>query len=264
MQVLLRIVAVVEFLAKHSFTFRRSKEKLYQKGNGNVLGLIEMLEEFDPIIKEHVRRITSYELHVHYLGHKIQHELIFMLGGLLKVNDTRGKGLFDITLEKLKRIDLDVNNMHGQGYDNGANMTELHQGVQMRFLKENPRAFYNPCGCHSFNLTLCDMANNYVKGKNFFGQIQPLLEVGEKDKDAAIANEANSIAEKELGEFDFLVSIVIWYEVLNEVNIVSKKLQSKDMNIEIAIKEINILLEYFENYRETDFAKDIDEAKEIA
>ncbi|XP_071695158.1 uncharacterized protein [Rutidosis leptorrhynchoides] len=93
---------------------------------------------------------------------------------------------------------------------------------------------------------------------------EALLEVGEKDKDAAIASEANSIAEKELGEFDFLVSVVIWYQVLNEVNIVSKKLQSKDMNIEIAIKEINRLLEYFKGYRENGFTKAIDEVKEIA
>ncbi|XP_071708867.1 uncharacterized protein [Rutidosis leptorrhynchoides] len=206
--------------------------------------------------------------------------------------------------------------MRGQGYDNGANMKGIHNGVQTRFLNENPRAFYTPCGCHSLNLTLCDMANGCVKGKNFFGQIQriytifhnsinrweilkdnvkdvtlkplsqthwksrveclkaiktqlvdireALLEVGEKDNDAAIASEANLIAEKELGEFDFLVSIVIWYQVLNKVNIVSKKLQSKDMHIEISIKEINSLIEFFKDYRETDFSQAIDEAKEIA
>ncbi|XP_071689200.1 uncharacterized protein [Rutidosis leptorrhynchoides] len=60
------------------------------------------------------------------------------------------------------------------------------------------------------------------------------------------------------------VSNVIWYQVLNEVNIVSKKLQSKDMHLEIAIKEINRLVEYFKDYRETSFSKVIDEAKEIA
>ena len=38
---------------------------------------------------------------------------------------------------------------------------------------------------------------------------EALLEVGEKDSDAGIASEANSLAEKELCDFEFLVSIVI-------------------------------------------------------
>ncbi|XP_021991189.1 putative uncharacterized protein DDB_G0274435 [Helianthus annuus] len=80
-QVLLRIVALVKFLAKHNLAFRGKKEKLYEKCNGseNFLGIIEMLEEFDPVIKEHVRRITSGNHHVHYLGHNIQNEIILVL-----------------------------------------------------------------------------------------------------------------------------------------------------------------------------------------
>ncbi|GKF87858.1 zinc finger MYM-type protein 1-like protein, partial [Tanacetum coccineum] len=67
MKVLLRIISIVKFLAKHNLAFLSSNETLYKNSNGNFLGLIEMLEEFDPIIKEHVRRITSDEVHVHYL-----------------------------------------------------------------------------------------------------------------------------------------------------------------------------------------------------
>ncbi|KAD4584607.1 hypothetical protein E3N88_22208 [Mikania micrantha] len=222
----------------------------------------------------------------------------------------------DYYIEELKSFGLEIDDMRGQGYDNGANMKGKHQGVQKRFLDLNPRAFYTPCGCHSLNLTLCDMANACVKGKSFFGVIQriytifgnsinrwqilksnvkgwslkalsqtrwesrvesvkaiklqmcdvreALLEVGEKDNDDAIASEANSLAEKELSDFEFVVSIVMWYEVLNQVNIVSKKLQSKDMHLDIAIKEINRLIQYFKDYRETGYSKSIDEAKEIA
>ena len=38
---------------------------------------------------------------------------------------------------------------------------------------------------------------------------EALLQVGEKDNDAAIASEATSLAEKELGDFQFFVSTVI-------------------------------------------------------
>ncbi|XP_076892293.1 uncharacterized protein LOC143543987 [Bidens hawaiensis] len=78
-EVIFRILSLVKFPAKNGIAFRGSYEKLYQKSNGNFLGLIEMLEEFDPIIKEHVRRIMNDELNVHYLGHNIQHELIGLL-----------------------------------------------------------------------------------------------------------------------------------------------------------------------------------------
>ncbi|PWA91074.1 zinc finger MYM-type protein 1 [Artemisia annua] len=93
---------------------------------------------------------------------------------------------------------------------------------------------------------------------------EALLEVGEKDNDDATASAANSLAEKELGDLEFVVSIVIWYQLLREVNIVSKKLQLKDMHLDIAIKEIHRLIQYFKDYREIGYSKAIEEAKEIA
>jgi len=71
-KVLFRIVAIVKFLAKHSLAFRGHNRKLYDDSNGNFLGLIEMLAEFDPVIQEHIKRITNDDIHKHYLGHGIQ------------------------------------------------------------------------------------------------------------------------------------------------------------------------------------------------
>ncbi len=223
-KVLFRIVCIVKFLAKHSLAFRGTNSKLYEDSNGNFLGLIEMLAEFDPVIQEHVRRITSEETLLHYLDPKIQNELIHLLAsaikseiirkikrakyfsvildctpdashqeqmsliiryvdsssdnisieesfiGFIDVNDTTGQGLFEVLENELKSLDLDIDDVRGQGYDNGSNMKGKHQGVQRRLLDVNPRAFYSACGCHSLNLTLCDMAKSCAK--DFFGIIQ--------------------------------------------------------------------------------------------
>jgi hypothetical protein len=84
------------------------------------------------------------------------------------VNDTDGQGLFDVLRDELIKLDLDIFEVRGQGYDNGLNMKGKHQDVQKKFLYINPRAFYTHCGCHSLNLTLCDMANFCGKAKDFF------------------------------------------------------------------------------------------------
>ena len=69
-------------------------------------------------------------------------------------------------------LGLDINDVRGQGYDNGSNMKGTHHGVQRKLFDVNPRAFYSACGCHSLNLTLCDMAKTCGRAKDFFGIIQ--------------------------------------------------------------------------------------------
>ncbi|XP_065653026.1 uncharacterized protein LOC136080337 [Hydra vulgaris] len=78
-EVLKRIFNVIKYLAEHNIAFRGSNSKIYERNNGNFLGLIEMLATFDPVFQEHVRRIQSSEIHDHYLGANIQNELIQLL-----------------------------------------------------------------------------------------------------------------------------------------------------------------------------------------
>ncbi|XP_019197750.1 PREDICTED: uncharacterized protein LOC109191596, partial [Ipomoea nil] len=220
----------------------------------------------------------------------------------LVVNDTTGQGLFEVLQNVLISLDLDIDNVRGQGYDNRSNMRGRHQGVQKRQLDINHRAFYTPCDSHSLNLTLCDVANSCGKARDFFGVVQriytifanstkrwhilksnvtnltlkplsstrwesrvesvkairyqvsdireALLQVADTDSDSKIQSEARSLATNELGNFEFLLAIIIWFEILYAVNVVSKQLQTKDMLLD--------------NYRENGFSTAMDIAKEIA
>ena len=72
------------------------------------------------------------------------------------------------------------------------------------------------------------------------------------------------MANNELGEYEFILAIVIWYEVLYAVNLVSKHLQAKDMLIDVAIEKVQGLISFFKGYRETGFLEALEIAKGIA
>ncbi|XP_052624958.1 uncharacterized protein LOC111902786 [Lactuca sativa] len=234
----------------------------------------------------------------------------------LIVEDTSGLGLFNVLQDALKSLDLDINYVRGQGYDNGANMKGKHKGVKKQLLDINNRAFYMPCGCHSLNLVLCDMANSCQKAKTFFGTCQTLYNVFSNSTkrwsvllefvddltlkslsatrweshiecvkaiktqfyqirkafkklsiisdNGQVCRDADSLVNGEFSSFEFILSLVIWYDILYKINLVSKKFQSKEMLLDVAVKNLEGLINYFEEYRESGFDFAISEAKEIA
>ncbi|XP_057770617.1 uncharacterized protein LOC130990394 [Salvia miltiorrhiza] len=58
--------------------------------------------------------------------------------------------------------------------------------------------------------------------------------------------------------------MTIWHNILNKTNLISKKLQSKDMQIDVAIVILKGLISYFEKYREDGFQSALTLAKELA
>ena len=73
------LVAIVQFPAERILPFRASVERIREPSNGNFLSLIELLGKFDPIMGEHLQRVTNAEIHNHYLGKRIQFFFISIL-----------------------------------------------------------------------------------------------------------------------------------------------------------------------------------------
>jgi hypothetical protein len=61
------------------------------------------------------------------------------------VDDTSGLGLFNVLLGVIESYGLNINDVRGQGYDNGSNMKGKKQGVQSRLLEISTSALYMPC-----------------------------------------------------------------------------------------------------------------------
>ena len=56
-------------------SFRGCKEKLFQDSNCKFLGVVEMMNEFDLVMQDRIRRIENQQIHHCYLGKNIQNEL---------------------------------------------------------------------------------------------------------------------------------------------------------------------------------------------
>jgi hypothetical protein len=69
---------------------------------------------------------------------------------------------------------------------------------------------------------------------------------------------------KAFDSFEFILGMVIWYDVLFAVNTVSKKLQSSSMCIDTALQQIEDMRNYFDNYRNKGFDSSMITTKNIA
>lgn len=60
-EVLTRLIAIVSLLAERNLSFRGHSERLFEAGNGNFLRQVELMAQFDPVMREHLRRIQAKE-----------------------------------------------------------------------------------------------------------------------------------------------------------------------------------------------------------
>ena len=102
--ILERLICIVQFLAERNMALRGSAnhEYLGDPQNGNFLGQIELMAKYDPLMAQHIAKIKNKEIADHYLGKRIQNEIIQLLS-----KNIIGKLIERIKLSKYYSIILD-------------------------------------------------------------------------------------------------------------------------------------------------------------
>uniref|UniRef100_A0A8C3HBI5 TTF-type domain-containing protein n=1 Tax=Chrysemys picta bellii TaxID=8478 RepID=A0A8C3HBI5_CHRPI len=215
----------------------------------------------------------------------------------IPVNETTGKALTDVILQRLEHYGIPLENMRGQGYDNGSNMRGRHAGVQQRILNLNNRAFFIPCHAHSLNLVVSDAAKSSKDAVSYFTTVQaiynffsasthrwavlkkhleqkltlkPLSQtrwesrIEDLSYDPSFRHEAETLAQKMM-QFQFSCCTVIWHNILNQINLTSKVMQNRTIDISEAKMILNKTLEYLKKYHSDEgFEETVKEATTIA
>lgn len=90
----------------------------------------------------------------------------------IATKEKTGSGLAEDIVNKLEKDGLDIKNVRGQGYDNGANMAGIYNGVQAKICQRNDQATYIPCAAHNLNLVCKNAASVNTNMITFFGIVQ--------------------------------------------------------------------------------------------
>lgn len=79
--VLTRCVATIAFLCERGLPLRGSNEIIGSSNNGNYLGILELISQFDPFLSQHIRQHANRGRgHASYLSKTICEELVTLMG----------------------------------------------------------------------------------------------------------------------------------------------------------------------------------------
>jgi len=94
--------------------------------------------------------------------------------GVVCATQTTGEALTDMLLTVIRRAGLRVEDIVGQGYDGGSNMSGANKGVQARVRELNPRALFIQCYAHCLNRALVNAVSSreHAAARNFFGIVE--------------------------------------------------------------------------------------------
>ncbi|KAE9525825.1 hypothetical protein AGLY_014051 [Aphis glycines] len=103
---------------------------------------------------------------------KIKERLI----ALETADDSSAKGIFDVFQKIMEQYNINWKEyLYAQSYDGATSMQGQYKGLKTLIQKENDKAIYVWCFAHRLNLVIIDTADCSTNTKNFFGDLQALV-----------------------------------------------------------------------------------------
>nr|XP_028962701.1 uncharacterized protein LOC114826492 [Malus domestica] len=112
----------------------------------------------------------------------------------LNVNNTSGQGLFEELQNLLKAFDLDIDDVRGQGYDNGSNMKGRHQDSERKYKMNDSQIIVGhtmgkPCLLAAINEVSKDLQSKDICINVAIEQVQGLIAYFEKYRETGFAED---------------------------------------------------------------------------
>jgi hypothetical protein len=107
--VLKRVLSVIRFLASRRLAFRGSNEQFFNSHNGNFLGTLKLLAEYDDFLKVHIAQHGNKNRgHISYVSNTICDEFIEILGEHIRksiVQEIKDAKYFSIIVDSTSDIE---------------------------------------------------------------------------------------------------------------------------------------------------------------
>nr|XP_047144762.1 zinc finger MYM-type protein 1-like [Hydra vulgaris] len=283
--VMKRIMSIIKLLASQCLAFRGSTEHLFQPNNGNFLKLVELLSEFDPVMEKHISDSTREGLAKLILTHleKLGFELKWLRGqGYDNGANMKGvrKGVQNRILEKYPRafyVPCACHSLNLVVNDAASSTTEttfffsIVQELYTLFSGSTKR--WEVLKKYVSQLTLKPLSA--TRWASRIDALKPLrfqlceiydaliLIIEDVNRDAETKVKARGLA-KNIKNYKFICGVILWHDILFEINSVSKLLQSVTINISDCVRMLSETIKKVKSYRQSGYIQMKIAAKEIA
>lgn len=191
-EVLKRVVAVFKFTSERGLAFRGDDQQFGSPQNGNYLGCLELISQFDPFLRKHIvqfsiagkgtpsclsstvcEELIDPIFIVRYVSEEGSTEECFLK--FLPISSHTGESLFNSVISVLTEMNINIENCCGQCFENGTNMSGVYKGVQSHIRQVNPLAEWVPCVAHTLSLVGVNAVNCCLETDVFFTFVQSLF-----------------------------------------------------------------------------------------